>query len=84
MHCFSYRSFLRTRTQVRHECTHASPWRKAIFKTFKIDISAVRSRQATHLSFREELYESEVTDFVASQTLYMHAIAIEAWASGRF
>ena len=32
----------------------------------------------------EEIYENEVTDFVALQTLCMHAIAVEAWASGGF
>ena len=43
-----------------------------------------RTEQTTRsfviLLFREEMYESEVMDIVASQALCMHAIAFEAWA----
>ena len=45
----------------------------------------MRRSSATRSSTSDlTVYESEVTDFVASQTLCMHAIAIEAWASGWF
>ena len=43
-----------------------------------------RSRQAAHLSFREEIYESEVTGFCRIASL-VHACMrsrFEAWASG--
>ena len=55
-------------------CVHVRKLGTSVHKsTRKIDISAVRSRQTAHLSFREEIYESEVTDFVVSQALCMHA-----------
>ena len=35
---------------------------KSDLQTCKIDFSAYRSRQAAHFSFKEEIYESKVTD----------------------
>ena len=60
---------------------YASPRRRAILKTCKIDISAVRGRQAAHFSFREEIRDRS-HGFLSSQALCMHAIVIEESASG--
>ena len=54
---------LRTRTQVRHKCTQVHNGKRSskLAKSISVPLGAA------HLSFREETYESEVTDFVASQ-----------------
>ena len=74
-----------------HSCVHVRKSGTSVRKfTTKSDLQNLqymymymyqcRSEQTS----REEIHESEVTDFVASQILCVHAIAIEAWASGRF
>ena len=74
---------LRTRTQVRHECTQVHNERRSLklAKSTSVPFGADRPL-ICHSEKRRTRVRSRI--FVASQTLCMHAIAIEAWASGWF
>ena len=63
-------------------CVHVRKLGTSVRKSMtKSDLQNLQNRclsgrQDTHLSFREEMHESKVMDFVPSQALCMHSIAI--------
>ena len=59
------------------------PIRKDFFPERYGFVPIIFTSSSCKRGLREEIYayESEVTDFVVSQTLCMHAIAMEAWAA---
>ena len=70
-------------------CVHVRKFYLSVRKfTMKSDLQNLQNRYQCRSEqtgpFREEMYESEVTDFVASQALCTRAIAIEAWPSGNW
>ena len=82
---FPAKHSLRARTPVRHECTQVHDEKRSS-KLAKSISAAVpfKADKPPLICHSERDILSEVTDFVSSQTLCMHAIAIEAWASGQF
>ena len=82
--CFSYRTFLRTRTQVRYECTQVHEEKRS--SNFAKSISVPFGADKPLICHSEKRYTR-----AKSRTLPrrkpcagMHVIAIEAWASGNW
>ena len=75
---------LRTRTQVRHACTQVHDEKRSSKLAKSISMPFGADMYKPFICHSETRYESEVTDFVASQAMWMHAIAFEAWAAVRF